>query len=241
MRSLIPICLVIAVSPALAQDQEPPTGGAQEAPNQDPPAVSDEEIEETIAMVRDSLELCREAQANGNLEEARLHVRGALEVMQALDGLRDAKLLASLEAIDGRAGGLGLFPAQLAVREWTVGIRENTLPADHPDLLAAEEKLAVTRHELRDIKGAHGLFEHVHAARERLLPADHPDLLGAKMNLAATRQDLGELESALELVGHVHAVWERLLPPEHPDLLRAKVNLASTRWELGDLEGAREL
>ena len=50
MRSQIPIWLVLAASPAVAQEREPPPGSEkQEKPTPDPPAVSDEEIEETIA------------------------------------------------------------------------------------------------------------------------------------------------------------------------------------------------
>ncbi|MEE8467079.1 MAG: hypothetical protein V3T22_01405, partial [Planctomycetota bacterium] len=130
--------LALAFLAFFPQDERPPE---QTPLTEQERAVSDEEIEETIAMVRDALELSGEAQVKGDLDEARLHVRGALEVMQALGKLRDPKLVTSLEEIANSADGLGLLPAQLAAREWIVGIRESTLPADHPDLLAAKLNL----------------------------------------------------------------------------------------------------
>jgi len=95
--------------------------------------------------------------------------------------------------------------------------------------------------EIRDLAGARGLFEVVHAARTRLLPPDHPDLLTAKQDLALTWWELGDPAGASELFEAVHAARTRLFPPDHPDLLVAKEYLALTRMGRGDLEGALEL
>ena len=242
MRSLIPILLVLVASTTVAQEQDPPkVGGVEKTPKQDPPGVSDEEIEDTIAMVRDALEMCREAQGSGDRVEARLHVQGALEVMQELRALRDPRLLAALADIDDRAEGLGLLPAQLAAREWIVRIRQSTLPADHSLLLRAKGSLAVTRQAVGDLEGAYELFEHIHTTWERLLPPDHPNLLEAKRHLAGSLYSLGDLGGARVLQEHVLTACERLLPPDHPALLKAKSDLAVTYRDLGDLQGALEL
>ena len=205
------------------------------------PEFAKEQIKEVIEDVRFSLELSREARGNGDLAEARVHVEGALEVVQTLGGLEDPMLLGCLMEIDGEATALGLLSTQVAAREWIFRIREVTLPPDHADLLGAKLNLAHTRFSLGDLEGAHALLEHVHAAWERLLAPDHPNLLTAKLNLANTSRELGDLEGALALDEAVHAARERLLPPDHPSLLTTKLNLAVTRRALGDLEGVREL
>ena len=92
------------------------------------PTVSDEQIEETVAMVRDALDLCDKAQLNGDLDEARFHLGGALDVMQPLAGSREPKLLGILGAIDVKAEALDLLPAQLVARSGSSGSARAVFP-----------------------------------------------------------------------------------------------------------------
>ena len=128
-------------------------GAAQDGAATSRRAPSTDEIQETLAEVRFALQLSHEARVGDDLDEARLHLSGALEVMQALDGVRARALLPVLAELDGTAERLGELAIQVRAREWVLAIRAAYLPADHADRLLAQESLGIARYFQREKSG----------------------------------------------------------------------------------------
>jgi CHAT domain-containing protein/tetratricopeptide (TPR) repeat protein len=122
-----------------------------------------------------------------------------------------------------------------------LGIEEQVLNPDDPDLQITRENLALALKNLGDLAGVRKLREQVLAARSRTLPAEHPDLQRARGNLAKTLYSLGDFDGARRLQEQVLAVHSRTLPDDHPHLQIAREYLAHTLHALGDFDGAREL
>jgi tetratricopeptide (TPR) repeat protein len=116
-----------------------------------------------------------------------------------------------------------------------------TSGVDHPDLIEARAKLAVSMSAMGDSASARALEEAVLAGRERTLPEDHPDLLAVRANLAISMFEMGNLAGARALQESVLSSYERTLSEDHPDLLAARLNVAISMNQMGDLASARAL
>jgi CHAT domain-containing protein/tetratricopeptide (TPR) repeat protein len=228
LASAVLFVLGSAIVPASVVAPQEEAAEVQAAPSQDA----------GLPALKDAMAAARAAQEAGDLDEAR---RQAAVALALWEGLAVKTALSAQEELDDLVGSLGMLKVRLAIRERVVDVREEMLPADHPDLLDAKRNVAATCYGLGDLEGARALFEYVHGARERLLASDHPDLLSVKRDLASTLYGLGDLEGARGLFAYVHAARERLLDPEDMDLLTTKLNLAVILKGLGDLEGARAL
>jgi CHAT domain-containing protein len=152
--------------------------------------------------------------------------------------LEDPQRLEVAERIDALAAKTSLLGVQLGARELRHEVLGRTLPADHAELLAAKQNLAVTHYGMGDVTVAHALFDYVHAARARTLTKDDPDLLTAKSNLAFTSFALGDFDGARALYEYMHASLAQHLTPDDPRLLAVKRGLAASYYAMGDFAGA---
>ncbi|MQY07234.1 tetratricopeptide repeat protein [Actinomadura macrotermitis] len=109
---------------------------------------------------------------------------------------------------------------------------------DHPDTLAARNRLASWRGEAGDAAGAAAAFEELLTDQLRVLGPDHPDTLATRNNLATWRGRAGDAAGAAAAFEELLTNVLRMLGPDHPDTLATRNNLASWRGEAGDAAGA---
>ena len=123
--------------------------------------------------------------------------------------------------------GLGDSAARsILIAEPLLADQERVLGADHPDILATRNNLAVAYLDAGRTAEAITLLEQTLADRERVLGADHPDILATRTNLAVAYRDAGRTAEAITLLEQNLADRERVLGADHPDTLNTRNNLA---------------
>ncbi|MFH1679439.1 MAG: serine/threonine-protein kinase [Candidatus Eisenbacteria bacterium] len=136
---------------------------------------------------------------------------------------------------------LGLYDESESLHQKTLGIREERLGPDHPDVAASLNHLANTLHMRGEYDGALVLHERALAVRESALAPDDPDLAVSLHNLADLLEDRGDYERARALFERALEIKEKSLGPDHPATAAALHDLALLLSETGDLERARAL
>ncbi len=202
--------------------------------------LSMEDVAAVLAEARIATERTNAAQESGDWKTARAEAGRAVELLAPLPlGEGQDETAGVLRDAGAAAYDAGNFVAAMELMRRELDHRERTLPADHADLIAAQERLATSTYRVGDLPGARALQEAVLAARERALPLDHPDLLRARTNLVITLINTGEHSAALAMGEALLAARERTLPADHRDLLATRSVLASTLLAMGDLSGGR--
>lgn len=115
------------------------------------------------------------------------------------------------------------------------------LGADHPDTLAAANRLAGGLIGLRKYEEAREVFADVLPRCERVLGEDHAQTLTVASNLGAALNALGAHQEARDRLEEVLRRSRRALGPDHPSTLRAAGNLVNVLRRLGDPQAARPI
>jgi len=188
------------------------------------------------------LERARAARTAKEHAQAREIIAGAVDRALAELGEReDARSLGLLADLSNFAFDAGDLPRAEAARLRVFELRKRTLPADHLDLLQAQQALAISISSRGDPRGSLEHFEAVLAGRLRVLPADHRDVLNARKNLAVTLKRVGDLAGARALEEQVLEALLRQMPDDHAEVLKVRHNLATTLYMMGEFEEARDL
>ncbi|WP_345945038.1 tetratricopeptide repeat protein [Streptomyces albus subsp. chlorinus] len=131
---------------------------------------------------------------------------------------------------------LGIRTARTVRRAWSAALGE-----DHPDTLAAANRLAGFLYGFAKDDQARALWEDMLPRCERSLGDDHALTLTVAGNLGAALSQLGAHEAARDLFEDVLHRSRRALGEDHADTLRTAENLASILRKLKDHQAARTL
>ncbi|MFF4603073.1 tetratricopeptide repeat protein [Streptomyces sp. NPDC001339] len=118
--------------------------------------------------------------------------------------------------------------------DWT-----GALGTEHPDTLAAANRLAGCLFGLRKYEDARALFADLLPRCERTLGGEHPQTLAVAGNLCASLTALGAYQDARERCWDVLRRSQWALGPDHPSTLRAASNLVVILRHLDDHQTAR--
>ena len=166
------------------------------------------------------------------------HVQALVDGGAPLESEAGASML---QGAGGFAKSQGWYRLSADFRQTSLDARYRVLGEEHPDTLNSMSNLALTFHDLGDLKGARDLQQQTLHVRRRVLGEEHPHTLISMGNLALTFRDLGDFEGAHDLQQQTLDSCRRVLGEEHPHTLAFMNNLASTLRDLGDFEGARNL
>jgi non-specific serine/threonine protein kinase/serine/threonine-protein kinase len=192
-----------------------------------------------------SEDLLGQADPNRNTPDKRMTVEELLrKAEQTIAGnprfARHPAAEATLRAMIGNTYfRLGLLSeAERHLRE-AVRIRQQSLGADDPLTLAAQEALAdfLIRGPARPAE-AELIARQTWEARRRVLGPEHRDTLDSMDTYAQALQTLGRLEDAKKLYEECLAKRRHLLGPHDEDTLTSMNNLASLLVEMGDPQAA---
>ncbi|MET9243038.1 tetratricopeptide repeat protein [Nonomuraea sp. NPDC003709] len=111
---------------------------------------------------------------------------------------------------------------------------------EHPDALAAWQRLAHYTGEAGDAAAAREEFTAPFPIRERVLGIEHPDTLTTRSSLARWAGEAGDAAAAREEFTAPFPIRERVLGTEHPDTLTTRSSLARWAGEAGDAAAARD-
>ncbi|KAL2884873.1 putative acyl transferase acyl hydrolase lysophospholipase [Ceratocystis lukuohia] len=130
--------------------------------------------------------------------------------------------------------------SQGAVRmlEHVVGVREESLAADHPDYLTSLHDLANAYYDNGQMEEAISMLEYVLGVQEESLTAGHHNRLVCQHDLANAYWDNGQIEKAVSMLEHVVRMREETLAADHPSRLESQHNLANAYRDNGQIEKA---
>jgi tetratricopeptide (TPR) repeat protein len=127
-----------------------------------------------------------------------------------------------------------------------LGIRENALGPDHPDVAQSLNNLAVLYYSRGRYKDAEPLYRRALGIKENALGPDDPDVAQSLNNLAALYHSQGRYKEAEPLYERALGTFEKVLGPDHTDVAVTLNNLAEMyrvqgRHEEGELLYKRSL
>ncbi|MBX6748153.1 MAG: tetratricopeptide repeat protein [Micromonosporaceae bacterium] len=116
-----------------------------------------------------------------------------------------------------------------------------SLGPEHPDTLAAANRVGEMLRSLGDYAAAAEVHRRTLESRRRVLGEEHPDTLKSANNLAMALRGLGDLAAARDLHEQTLATRRRVLGDDHPDTRNSASNLAFTLRLLGEHTAARDI
>jgi len=241
---LIGLALLSGVCVQGCSSPQGPPSPEQRSTAADPgsPAARAEAVDPALAELQGLLAEVRAALGAGDQEAARARVAAAItRALAVLGPSLDWPSLDLLDELGGIAQTTGELAAAEAARQRTFDICRAQLPADHPALQAARERLATTLYWRGDLSGARRHFEALVQERSRTLHPDHLDLQRARHALATTLSVLGEEAESRRLFEQVLEVYERTLSEDDIDLQSVRGSVAARLRGEGQLAAARAL
>ena len=125
--------------------------------------------------------------------------------------------------------------------EQAVELRRRALGDDHPDTLAAKERLALVYRFQGKYLEAQELLESTIRKRQRLQGEQHPDTLRAVGNLAAVYNNEGKYLQAVQILEPAVEASRRVFGQQHAETLQSLVTLASAYQEVKDFARAERI
>ncbi len=171
----------------------------------------------------------------GQYEIRIVELRAATERDNAL---YEARKMYSESQKLGRAGKYG--EARNLV-ERMLKIHEQVLGANHPDVAADLNNLAILYSISGDYTKGEQLGQRALIIREKELGPEHPDVANTLNNLAIIYKERGEYAKAEPIYLRALAIREKALGPEHTDVANFFINLANFYLEMGDYAKAEPL
>jgi tetratricopeptide (TPR) repeat protein len=121
-----------------------------------------------------------------------------------------------------------------------LSIREEVLPANHPDLATIYNNLGNLYSDKGDSRRAEEYYLKCLSIMEEVLPANHPNLATIYNNLGILYKSKGDSRRAEEYYLKCLSIWEEVLPANHPDLATIYNNLGNLYSDKGDSRRAEE-
>ncbi len=181
-----------------------------------------------------------EAYQRGNYAEAVAQFEAALREAEKF-GSVDLRLATSLNSLALLYRAQGRYAEAEPLYQRSLGIREKSLGAEHPDVAQSLNNLA----ELYRVQGryaeAEPLYQRSLAILEKVLEPGHPHVARSFNNLAVLYRAQGRYAEAELLYKRALAILEKVLGPEHPDVAASLNNLAELYRAQGRYEEAEPL
>ena len=136
---------------------------------------------------------------------------------------------------------LGQLDEARPLLEQSLEIREERLPADHPDVATTLFELAVLLREMDAYDEARPHFERAAEIRRAAFGPDDPSVAQVLGNLGRLEQDTGEYDAARERYGESVAILERHAESEPKKLAATLHRMAVLERELGNYDESRAL
>ncbi|MFD3657931.1 tetratricopeptide repeat protein [Streptomyces sp. NPDC058620] len=115
-----------------------------------------------------------------------------------------------------------------------------SLGPDHPETLAARDRLAANQGHAGDARGAVEDLAELLTDRLRIQGPDHPNTLNTRTGFARWRGEAGDAAGAAEAFAELLSDQLRIHGPDHPSTLNTRTGLAQWRGRAGDAAGAAE-
>jgi serine/threonine-protein kinase len=152
------------------------------------------------------------------------------------DDADSARVLSNLAAVHDAKGD---YAEAQRLQERALGIWENVLGPDHPQVAMALNNLALGLHNQGEYARARTLSTRALAIWEVALGPEHPNVAMALNNLGNTLHSMGDYPQAQALHGRALAIREGAFGPEHPAVAASLANLGNALHLQGDSEAAR--
>ena len=169
----------------------------------------------------------------GKYREAAQRYNEALALRPKDDKIMNAYGIALLDAADYTQAGL--------ILEDALSIREERLPADHPDVAQSLNNLAELYKAQGRYAAAEPLYKRSFAIMEKALGPNHPAVATALNNLAVLYKVQGRYAAAEPLYKRSLAIREKALGPNHPAVAKALEVLSNLYMKMGRVEEAKIL
>jgi tetratricopeptide (TPR) repeat protein len=167
------------------------------------------------------------------------HARAALDVLPEDTAFLPAARLAHKCAVYLRERGDYVTSETLAKRE--LRILERTHSADHPEVAAGIDELALTYYRQGRYDEANQLQKRALAIREKAYGDDHLETAKSLHRLANIAYEQGRYDEAEPLHKRALVIREKVFGAEHPDIARSLNDLANLAHERGRYDEAVSL
>ena len=129
---------------------------------------------------------------------------------------------------------LGLCTENLGESEKALGIQQQSLPSNHPDLASTYNNIGNVYYSMGEYVKALSSHEQALAIKQQSLPSNHPDLSLTYNNIGLVYSSMGDYAEALSSHEKALAIQQQSLPSNHPNLASTYNNIASVYFSMGE-------
>ncbi|MDH3590744.1 MAG: tetratricopeptide repeat protein [Planctomycetota bacterium] len=176
----------------------------------------------------------------GDLEREREAWKNALVVREAIHGPRSAPVADVLNNLAVAEFGLGRFAEARTVLETAIDIWQTEVLADHPNIAAALQNLAMIDIAEEDPDGAIESYLRARAVLQRSVGDEHPAIARLWRQIGNAHRMKGDDLAAVDAFRESLRRFRGSLGDEHLETARTANSLAVALRATGDLDGARE-
>ncbi|MDI1451540.1 CHAT domain-containing protein [Polyangium sp. 6x1] len=135
----------------------------------------------------------------------------------------------------------GEFDAGIPLARRALGLLEERVGPEHPDVSALLDFLATIYRYVGAYAEAEPLYERIVSMEEKAMGPDHPNVAIALNKLAVLCVSAGNHAKAEPLIQRALLIQQRALGPTHPDVAISLINLAAIHEQQGDFAEAEPL
>ncbi|CAF1500587.1 unnamed protein product [Adineta steineri] len=128
----------------------------------------------------------------------------------------------------------GEYEKALTFYEESLGIRQKTLPPNHPDLAKSYKNIGAVHSHMANYPKALSYYEKALEIDQQSLPLNHPDLASSYNNIGNVHADMGNYSQALSLYEKALEIQQQSLPPNHLDLASSYTNIGLVHSDMGN-------
>ena len=174
---------------------------------------------------------CKQDQAN--YEEAIRLYKKSIEIDKKCSS-NPSDLASSYNNIGSVYNSMGEYAKALSYYEKALGIRQQSLPTNHPDLAGSYNNIGNVYGKMREYAKALSHYEKGLAIWQQSLPPNHPHLASSYNNIGLVYENMGEYTEALSSHQKALSIWQQSLPTNHPDLASSYNNIGNVYGRMGE-------
>ena len=111
---------------------------------------------------------------------------------------------------------MGEYSKALSFHEKALGILQETLPPNHPNLATSYNNIGQVYSNMGEYSKALSFHEKALGIRQETLPPNHPYLATSYNNIGQVYSKMGEYSKALSFYEKALGIYQETLPPNHP-------------------------
>ena len=134
--------------------------------------------------------------------------------------------------------GQGDYKGALSYNKKCLGIRQKSLPANHPDLASSYGNIGSVYDRMGEYSKALSYYEKCFDIQRSSLPADHPSLAISYGNIGGVYKNMGEYSKALSYYEKCLDIQQESLPANHPSLATSYDNIGGVYKKMGEYSKA---